>query len=51
MYKYAEVKYESKQASADGFGKASCRGNDQPPEMRSCHTVMLGEIRTLKIVK
>lgn len=35
----------------DQFCQASYPGNDQPPEIRSCHTAVLGVIRSLKIVK
>ena len=35
----------------DQFRQASYPGNDQPPEIRSCHTAVLGVIRSLKIVK
>lgn len=35
----------------DRFRQASYPGNDQPPEIRSCHTAVLGVIRSLKIVK
>lgn len=41
----------NKNSFGGSFSKASCHENDQPPEITSCHTAMLGGLRTLKVIK